>query len=264
MWRRLSPLALASLLIASPVAARHVHPLGDGGMRFEVTAAGRPLAAVMPPELQGRDVLTIVIEGDGRAHDRHGRPTSDPTPDEAVGLELAQAWPGGAAWLARPCQYVEDPACTPAQWTSHRFAEAAVAQLDAGVDALKARSGADRVILVGWSGGGVLAALVAARRNDVAGLVTIAAPLDVAAWTQSRGLTPLSGLDPANLAPLAHLPQVHLFGTFDPLVRPVVVRETARRLAGPRGQVETWRESHQCCWARRADDIAERLAEVDR
>ena len=264
MRRRLSPLALASLLIASPVAARDVHPLGDGGMRFEVTAAGRPLAAVMPPERQGRDVLTIVIEGDGRAHDRHGRPTLDPTPDEPVGLDLARAWPGGAAWLARPCQFVEDPACAPAQWTGERFAEAAVAQVDAGVTALKARSGAERVILVGWSGGGVLATLVAARRDDVVGLVTVAAPLDVAAWTRSRGLTPLSGLDPADLEPLSHLPQVHLFGAFDPLVRPAVVRETARRLAGPQGQVETWRESHQCCWTRRADDIAARLATAGR
>ena len=262
MWRRLSPLALASLLIASPVAARHVHPLGDAGMRFEVPAAGRPLAAVMPPGLAGREVLTIVIEGDGRAHDRRGRPTADPTPDDPVGLSIAQAWPGGAAWLGRPCQFVADPACDPAQWTRDRFAAAAVAQVDAGVEALKVRAGAQRLVLVGWSGGGVLATLVAARRDDVAGLVTVAAPLDLGAWTESRGLTPLPGLDPADLPSRPGLPQVHLHGAFDPVVRPATARETARRLAGPRGQVETWREAHQCCWARRAGEIAARLAAV--
>lgn len=264
MWRRLSPLALASLLIASPVAARHVHPLGDGGMRFEVTAAGRPLAAVMPSGLSDREVLTVVIEGDGQAHDRRGRPTADPTPHKPVGRDIARAWPGGAAWLGRPCQFVADRACAPADWTSARFSEAAVTQLSAGIDALKARAGADRVVLVGWSGGGVLATLLAARRDDVSGLVTIAAPLDLAAWTRSRGLTPLAGLDPAALPPMPQLPQVHLAGAFDPVVRPQTTRETARRLAGPRGQVETWRETHQCCWARRADAIAERLARASR
>jgi pimeloyl-ACP methyl ester carboxylesterase len=255
MWRRLTPLFLAPLLIASPVAARHADPLGDGWMRFEVAAAGRTLAAAMPSEVRADGALTIVIEGDGRAHDRQGRASANPTPERAIGLDLAQAWPGPAAWLGRPCQYVSDAACKPADWSSHRFSEAAVAMTDAAVSTLMSRAKAERVVLVGWSGGGVMAALVAARRNDVAGLVTIAAPLDVAAWTRSRGLSPLQGLDPADLAPIA-TPQLHLTGAFDPVVRPTVVRETARRLAGPMGQVETWSERHECCWAARIDEIA--------
>jgi poly(3-hydroxybutyrate) depolymerase len=259
MWRRLTPLFLAPLLIASPVAARHADPLGDGWMRFEVAAAGRPLAAAMPSDALQARPLTVVIEGDGRAHDRHGRASADPTPDRAVGLDLAQAWPGPAAWLGRPCQYVRDALCEPADWTTHRFSEEAVAMTDAAVSALMARAKADRVVLVGWSGGGVMATLVAARRDDVAGLVTIAAPLDVAAWTRSRGLSPLAGLDPADLGTL-DIPQLHLTGAFDPMVRPGVVKETARRLAGPMGQVETWSERHECCWAARVDEIAASLS----
>jgi len=255
MWRRLTPLFLAPLLIASPVAARHVHPLGDGWMRFEVTAAGRSLAAAMPSAAEPTEIVTVVIDGDGRAHDRQGRASADPTPDKAVGLELAMAWPGPAAWLGRPCQYVQDAACEPDDWTTHRFSEEAVAMTDAAVSGLMARAGAGRVRLVGWSGGGVMATLVAARRDDVAGLVTIAAPLDVAAWTHSRGLSPLQGLDPADLPPIT-APQLHLTGAFDPLVRPAVVKETARRLAGPQGQVETWPERHDCCWVARVDEIA--------
>ncbi|OYW95540.1 MAG: hypothetical protein B7Z13_01475 [Caulobacterales bacterium 32-67-6] len=255
MWRRLTPLFLAPLLIASPVAARHADPLGDGWMRFEVAAAGRTLAAAMPSEVQTGQILTIVIEGDGRAHDRRGRASPDPTPDRAIGRELAEAWPDPAAWLARPCQYVQDPACKPADWTTHRFSEAAVAMTDAAVSALMARAGAKQVRLVGWSGGGVMATLVAARRADVAGLVTIAAPLDLKAWTRSRGLSPLQGLDPADLPPIP-APQLHLTGAFDPVVRPAVVKETAQRLAGPRGLVETWPERHDCCWVARVDEIA--------
>lgn len=259
MRRRLTPLFLAPLLIASPVAARHADPLGHGWMRFEVAAAGRTLAAAMPSATTPAGTLTIVIEGDGRAHDRQGRASPDPTPLRAVGLELAQAWPGPAAWLGRPCQYVRDAACEPADWTTHRFSKEAVAMTNAAVSALLSRAGAERVVLVGWSGGGVMAALVAARREDVAGLVTIAAPLDVAAWTRSRGLSPLQGLDPADLPPIS-APQVHLTGAFDPVVRPAVVKETARRLAGPQGQVATWPERHDCCWVARADEIAAGLA----
>ncbi len=258
MWRRLTPLFLAPLLIASPVAARHADPLGDGWMRFEVAAAGRTLAAAMPSATTPAGTLTIVIEGDGRAHDRLGRASPDPTPDRAVGLELAMAWPGPTAWLGRPCQYVQDAACSPADWTTHRFSEQAVSMTDSAVTEMMARAGAGQVRLVGWSGGGVMAALVAARRDDVAGLITIAAPLDVAGWTRSRGLSPLKGLDPADLPPIP-APQVHLTGAFDPLVRPAVVKQTARRLAGPQGQVETWPERHECCWVARVDEIAASL-----
>ncbi|MDP2214850.1 alpha/beta fold hydrolase [Phenylobacterium sp.] len=258
MWRRLTPLFLAPLLIASPVAARHVHPLDDGWMRFEVAAAGRSLAAAMPSADTPVEILTIVIEGDGQAHDRHGRASANPTPLRAVGLDLAKAWPGPAAWLGRSCQFVEDVACEAAHWTTHRFSSEAVAMTDAAVSALMARAGAEKVVLVGWSGGGVMAALVAARRDDLAGLVTIAAPLDVGAWTASRGLSPLQGLDPADLPPIA-APQLHLTGAFDPVVRPAAVKLTARRLAGPQGQVETWPERHECCWTARAGEIAARL-----
>lgn len=258
MWRRLTPLFLAPLLIASPVVARHVQPLDDGWVRFEMAAAGRPLAAVMPSKVGEARPLVVVIEGDGDGHDRHGLPTSDPTPRRAVGLQLAQAWPGGAAWLARPCQFVEDPLCVPDDWSRRRFAPEALAQINAGLDGLKARSGAATLVLVGWSGGGVMAALAAQSRDDVAGLVTIAAPLDLAGWTRSRGLSRLDGLDPATL-PAPAIPQVHVLGSFDPVVRPVAVRETARRWAGPSGQVLIWPERHDCCWDRRLQEIDRRL-----
>ena len=126
---------------------------------------------------------------------------------------------------------------------------------DAAIADLKARTGAEQIVLVGWSGGGVMAALVAARRADVAGLITLAAPLDVAAWTRSRGLSPLQGLDPADLGPIA-APQLHVTGAFDQLVRPAVVGDTARRLAGPNGRVEIWPERHEYCWVARVEDIA--------
>jgi pimeloyl-ACP methyl ester carboxylesterase len=128
------------------------------------------------------------------------------------------------------------------------------------VHQVKARAGARRVRLVGGSGGGVLAALVAGRRGDVAGLVTVAAPLDLAAWTQSQGLSPLTpSLNPADSPAMPDVPQAHLFGRYDPVVRPETASAAARRLGGPHAIVDVWPQKHGCCWARAAREIAAAL-----
>jgi hypothetical protein len=58
------------------------------------------------------------------------------------------------------------------------------------VDALKQRYGAQEIVLVGYSGGGAVAALVAARRTDVVRLVTVAGNLDHLAWTHLHSVPP--------------------------------------------------------------------------
>ena len=76
------------------------------------------------------------------------------------------------------------------------------------IDALKAASGALGIALAGYSGGGAMAALIAARRPDTVCLVTVAAPLDTGAWTQAIGVSPLrTSLNPLDhAARLASLP----------------------------------------------------------
>lgn len=257
-----------ALLLSAPAAALDPSPGGGGWTRLTLPAGGRLLAAEVRDGEAGDGILTVVIEGDGQAHDGRGRPTADPTPKHPVGRKIARAWPqeSAVAWLGRPCQFVRDPACAPADWTTGRFSEAAVAATAAAVDALKARSGAARVRLVGWSGGGTLAALVAARRSDVAGLVTVAAPLDLGAWTAWHGATPLQGLDPAR-GPGATAPQLHLIGAFDTVVPPAFAKAPAERLAGPLGSVRIRQARHACCWIGAVGDMAAvgaRQAETER
>ena len=165
--------------------------------------------------------------------------------------------PGAVAYLARPCQYADARArgCAQAFWTHARFAPDVIASTDLAIDALKRRFDARRLTLIGYSGGGAVAALVAARRDDVYALLTVAGNLDHRAWTRHHGLTPLSAsLNPANALRSWHNPprQRHFLGGQDRVVPPALARDWPEALAGPQGtHLHTVPDAdHQCCWTR--------------
>lgn len=244
--------ALPLLVFAASCAAV---PQQGAWRRFDIAADGRLLAAAAPDAGSAR-VLTVFIEGDGAAHDARGRPRRDPTPRDPVSLKIAKAWPTqNKAWLGRLCQYTRhrDAACVPNDWTVDRFSTRAIAATNAALDALKARTGAHRLVLVGWSGGGTVAALAAAGRSDVDALVTIAAPLDLQAWTTQMTISPLPREgDPARLGALP-MKQLHLYGGRDATVPPNGQLGAAARMGGV---TVVWAERHTCCWDRRAAEIA--------
>lgn len=230
----------------------------EAGWSQRLMAAGGfdVVAIVAPPATARLDVLTIYIESDGLAFLDRMTVSDDPTPLDPLALRLAIAAPQRpAAYLARPCQYTmrdNGRNCRPMLWTSHRYGPEVVDSMGRSVDALKAAAGTQRLVLVGYSGGGVVAALLAARRPDVAAIVTVAAPLDLAYWTKRDALAPLTGsLDPASFADqLARLPQVHFAGTRDDVVGPDVVRAYLARLPRPNSAtlVEMSGYDHRCCW----------------
>ncbi|MGE0745667.1 MAG: alpha/beta hydrolase family protein [Rhodospirillales bacterium] len=236
-----------------------------------IAAGGFPLFGMLRTGPPGA-ALTVYIEGDGYAWIDRATPAADPTPRETPVFDMAAADRAAPAvlYLARPCQFAAAPACTPALWTTARYGAAAVAALSGAIDRAKADAGAGAVELVGWSGGGVMAALVAARRRDVALIVTAAANLDTAAWARHHGVTPLDGsLDPVAAAPLTKaVPQMHYHGGRDG----VVPSATAIRYLDGLGESAAARQvviaefDHRCCWAARWPDLmaeARRLRERD-
>ncbi|MEM6490501.1 MAG: alpha/beta hydrolase, partial [Pseudomonadota bacterium] len=182
------------------------------------------------------DVLTIYLEGDGAAFDRRGRPVArEPSPKTPGALRLAIADPfaGPKAYLARPCHFPTegDPPCDPSLWSIARFSERIIAAADAAIDAAKVRAGAARLRLVGYSGGGAVALLVAARRDDVALVVTAAGTLDHDAWIALfPGFAPLVGsLNPPDFADaLGQIRQRHFAGAEDEIVPPAVAEAYMR------------------------------------
>ncbi|MBN2453236.1 MAG: alpha/beta hydrolase [Candidatus Omnitrophica bacterium] len=180
--------------------------------------------------------VTIYIEGDGLAWKSRRCLSDDPTPKDTLVVELASVDPSeNTAYLARPGQYSLSGAseCESAYWSSKRFSEEVIASMNMAVDRLKRISGADKVDLVGYSGGGAIAVLVAARRNDVASIRTIAGNLDTEALNRHHGVSALTGsLNPIDYASaISKVPQRHFVGTGDKTV-PAFIAESFARRAG--------------------------------
>lgn len=197
--------------------------------------------------------VTIYIEGDGAPWPSVFQPPRDPTPLRPLALALAARDPApSVAYLGRPCQYLDEAqrkGCGVAYWSSRRFAPEAVAAMDEAANRLKASTGARRVRLVGHSGGGVIAALLAMRRNDVDSLVTIAAPLSLSDWTAVHGLSPFEDAsDPLLVQTALSAQAVHFAGGGDTVVPLAIVEAFVRRRGG---RLETVADfDHDCCWAR--------------
>ena len=221
-----------------------------------LAVGGFQLLVYGPKTIEPFAVLTVYIEGDGFAWVTGTRPSADPTPRDPLALRLALAHPdGNAAYLARPCQFAnaELTGCAERYWTNERFAPEVIAATDQAVDILKTRFGARRLNLVGYSGGGAIATLVAARRQDIDRLVTVSGNLDHVAWTTHHRVEPLMGsLNPAAFVDkLDGRHQWHFAGGKDRVVPPWLLEEFASRFAaGQRPYIYTERDfDHLCCWA---------------
>jgi hypothetical protein len=184
--------------------------------------------------------LTVYIEGDGFAWETSNQVSPDPTPTDPVALRLAAL--DGAAnvlYVARPCQFqppAGSVACDPVYWTRRIYSPEVIASVDAVIGAF-ARRTSGRVRLVGYSGGGAVAVLVAAAGlTDVQDLRTVAADISSTRFTAYHKVSPYSGsLDPADAAArLKGLPQIHFVGGRDDVVPALIARDYEARM-GPSG-----------------------------
>ncbi|WP_144301326.1 alpha/beta fold hydrolase [Oceanidesulfovibrio indonesiensis] len=173
--------------------------------------------------------LVVYIQGDGRPYLTRNRVSPNPTPESPLALMLAMEDPApNVLYLARPCQFVgrSDPEawreCSREDWTLGRFGPRMIHAMNVALDLARNRFSAERLHLVGHSGGGAMAALLAALRTDVASLITVAATLDHAAWTAHHYVTALRfSANPVDVAPaLRDTPQVHFRGGRDEQVPP--------------------------------------------
>ncbi len=178
----------------------------------------------------------IYIEGETDNWITDRKLSFNPTPREPVGIKLASYDSApNVIWIARPCQYqgLDDKSCENNDyWGSAQFAPEVIASYHQALDDIKQRYGISSFELVGYSGGGVIAALLAAERDDVTSLRTVATPLDHMAFTQIHKLESWNkSKNPIDQADrLATIPQRHFIGAQDQLVPPAIYTSYARSI----------------------------------
>ncbi|MDH3394025.1 MAG: hypothetical protein OEL66_08455 [Desulfobulbaceae bacterium] len=141
-------------------------------------------------------------------------------------------------YIARPCQYVlatgNGRNCGKSDWTSGRFSEQVVESINEVLSTVKKRSKSPGMNLIGYSGGGAVAVLVAARRNDIRSLRTLAGNLDHEQFCRFHNVSALheslNAIDKAKT--IAQIPQVHFVGAKDKIV-PEEIAENFVKAQGP-------------------------------
>ncbi|HHI92945.1 MAG TPA: alpha/beta hydrolase [Gammaproteobacteria bacterium] len=175
-----------------------------------------------------KNVWHVYIEGDGIPWVRRQIITADPTPSEPLMLQLMAQDSHPAIYLGRPCYYgmARDSACNPWVWTYGRYSEQVVESMRVALAALINANTISSLVLIGHSGGGTLAMLLAERVPQTRLVVTLAGNLDTDAWTARHGYTPLEySLNPAHRPPLPrHIDQLHYVGKNDKNVPPEMLK----------------------------------------
>ena len=181
----------------------------------------------------------IYIEGDGLAWLSKRTPSLDPTPTDPTALRLAARDPSdNIIYLARPCQYTPRKQAGPCKidyWSTKRFAPEVLQSYHQALDTFRQRYAFEEFHLVGFSGGGNIAALLAAERADIASLRTVAGNLDHRKHSEVHNVSILkSSLNAKDYAQkLAATPQHHFIGGQDNIVPPSIFESFLRASKSP-------------------------------
>jgi pimeloyl-ACP methyl ester carboxylesterase len=165
------------------------------------------------------------LEGDGAAFDGRYRVSRNPTPRRQMFIQLAQMdHRPNVIYVGRPCQYTPkdlNPKCSNLYWTDRRMSDDSVESLNEVINSINKNKSFS---LVGYSGGGGIAVLIAARNNMVRDIITIAANLDHIAFTTLHNVTPMIGsLNPIDyVSKVGNIPQLHISGEKDKIVPPFI------------------------------------------
>jgi len=204
-----------------------------------------------PAALTSSKTWHVYIEGDGIPWIGHRYVAHDPTALQPLMLRLMSQDQTPAIYLGRPCYegLAEQAECSSWLWTQGRYSRSVVDSMAAALQKLVQNYQVSSLTLIGHSGGGTLAMLIAPSVVEVHKLITIAGNLDTSAWTEKHGYSPLLGsLNPADQAKLPReIEQTHYLGKHD---RNIPLQANLRFLKSQPGAHVTVVDhcSHADCW----------------
>lgn len=265
IFRSISSLVIAAL--ATMLLACSVIDVQTEGVIAEVVSGDGFKHQVYRNRSGNGKILHVYLEGDGRPWLSRRRIALDPTPKNPLMLKLMSLDSAPSVYVGRPCYFIaQDDNCSPQWWTQKRYAAEVVSSLNQVIQ--QYAENYEGIALFGHSGGGSLAMLVAAQREDVVALMTLAGNLDIDRWAIHHGYSPLVGsLNPANQPALNQsILQKHFLGALDINVMPEMVLATIERQI----QADFYlldNVDHSCCWRKLWPqlllDLERELAEPD-
>jgi hypothetical protein len=223
---------------------------GPGVRQSTVSTPGFELFAMERDGYSHATELHVYIGGDGEPWVAGRYAARDPTSSEDPALALFALDSEPAVYLGRPCYYVRSDACTTALWTSARYGSSVIESLGHALQQYVIARDPERLVLAGFSGGGVIALALAPRMQVPTYVITVSTNLDVAAWAQYHGYLPLrDSLDPAVTPALYNgVNQLHLQGERDKNVPPSITDRYTSTLSSK--AIRRYPEQdHHCCWA---------------
>jgi hypothetical protein len=212
-------------------------------------AVGGFKLALFNNEAKQGSLLHIYLDGDGRPLvGPEGPASQNATPTNPLVLSMMLQDPAPSIYLGRPCHfYLDAVACYADLWTVGRYGSVVVDALCQAVEDLAAENQMP-VALVGFSGGGALAVLVAGCAESVTHIVTINGNLDTKLWAEMRGFLPLIGsMNPIEFGlPDRVTQRIYFAGGEDAVVPPEI--SSAFEQAVPGRLVVKPQFTHTCCW----------------
>ncbi|MGR8929900.1 MAG: alpha/beta hydrolase [Gammaproteobacteria bacterium] len=211
-------------------------------------------------------LLHVYIEGDGMPWLNADWISPDPTPRDPMMLKLMALDAEPAIYLGRPCYFgsAEDGLCHSRWWTGDRYSSAVVDSMATALNRVNSSDRA-RVVLIGHSGGGALAVLLAEGPIKAAAVVTLAGNLDTDARSRFHRYPDLSGsLNPAQMPSLdRRVRQLHFFGSADQNIPPALAYRFAAHQ--PHARFRIYQDfDHHCCWETKWREILQMISVLTR
>lgn len=195
-------------------------------------------------------ILHVYLDGDGSPWLSRNQVASDPTPHVPLMLDLMAQDPVSSIYLGRPCYLglSNEPSCKPRFWTSARYSQKVVDSMTAALNKLSVSYAG--LVLIGYSGGGTLAMLMAEDLPKTEAVITVAANLDTERWAAMHHQPALrESLNPAKRAALpSTIRQLHIAGAEDSNVPPALIQNAIAQQNQARFTMYAGQD-HACCWS---------------
>jgi len=213
------------------------------------------------PAADSTQPLHVYLEGDGSPWENGWVPAAEPTTRASVMLPLMAMDPAPSLNLGRPCYngHAGDAGCSAELWTDGRYGEQIVAAMAKVLKDFSAERNYRKLVLIGHSGGGTLALLLAERLPQTVAVVTLAGNVDIDLWADYHGYPRLSrSLNPAS-RPTTGIREWHLLGNRDRQIPPQLFQDSLQRR--PHSSVENIDADHSQGWQAVWPNLLRRVAQ---